>query len=166
MTIAPPRIRVPEADDFGGTDFMSDSALDELFSNVTSSFAALRHIEDHGISVNVLWKRKGGKRQGAPTYAKCQKPSGMLAHFCTADFVIWLAADNIAEAEWTSDQIRRLLYHEARHIGWDDGDEDKDPKAIILGHDVELFVGELADTGAWESFRQAVGKDFKQAPLI
>ena len=169
MTIATaPRItvRVPSEDDFGGADFLPDAALDALFDDVVSSYRRLGHIEDHGIQVSVLWKRKGGKSKGSATYGKCQKPSGLLAHFCTADFVIWLGADTIAEQEWTTDQIRKLVYHEARHIGWDDGDEEHDPKAVILGHDVELFVGEVEDTGAWEHFRQALGVDFKQAGLF
>lgn len=168
MVASPPRItvRVPSEEDFGGADFLPDNALDALFSDVVSSYRRLSHIEEHGISVAVLWKRKGGKKQGAPTMAKCVKPSGLVAHFCTADFVIWLGADNIAEQEWTSDQIRKLVYHEARHIGWDDGDEEHDPKPIILGHDVELFVGEVEDTGAWEHFRQVLGADFKQAGLL
>lgn len=37
---------------------------------------------------------------------------------------------------------------------------------VILGHDVELFVGEIEDTGAWEHFRQALGADFKQSGLF
>lgn len=134
-----------------------------------SEYGRLGVIEEHGITVAVLWKRKGGKSKGLAVYGKCQKPSGLLAHFCTSDFVIWLGADNIAEAEWTSEQIRKLLYHEARHIGWDDGDDD-DPDdfghAVILGHDLELFVGEVEDTGAWEHFRRALGHDFKQAGLL
>jgi hypothetical protein len=167
-TATAPRIaiRVPSEDDFGGADFLPDPALTALFDDVVSSYRRLGHIEEHGISVAVLWKRKGGKKQGAPTMAKCVKPSGLVAHFCTADFVIWLGADTIAELEWSGDQIRKLLYHEARHIGWDDGDEEHDPKPISLGHDVELFVGEVEDTGAWEHFRESLAVDFKQAGLF
>ena len=136
MTIATaPRItvRVPSEDDFGGADFLPDAALDALFDDVVSSYRRLGHIEDHGIQVSVLWKRKGGKSKGSATYGKCQKPSGLLAHFCTADFVIWLGADTIAEQEWTTEQIRKLLYHEARHIGWEDPDDDDAETAQARG---------------------------------
>ncbi len=160
-------VRVPTEDDFDGADFMEDPGLTALFDDVVNRYAALGAIEEHGIRVSVLWKRKGGKKQGAATFGKCQKPSGLLAHFCTSQFVIWLGADNIAEQEWTTDQIRKLIYHEARHIGWDEGDDENEGKgAVILGHDLELFVGEVADTGAWESFRQTLGQNFKQAGLL
>lgn len=164
----PLTVRVPDESEFDGGDFLDDPALGGILDELVRQYDRLAVIEDHGISVSVLWKRKGGKKQGAPTFAKCQKPSGLLAHFCTSDFVIWLGADNIAEQEWTTDQIRKLLYHEARHIGWGDGDPEKDEpgKPIILGHDIELFAGEVEDTGAWEHFRQVLAVDFKQAGLI
>jgi len=162
-------VQVPAEMDFMGADFLADTALTELFAEVVEQYPRLQHIIDHDISVSVLWKRKGGKKQGAPTFAKCVKPSGLAGHFCPAAFAIWLGADTIAEQEWTTEQIAKLLYHEARHIGWqdpDEDDEDGEGKAIILGHDVELFVGEVEDTGAWEHFRRELGKDFQQAGLF
>ena len=88
-------VRVPSEADFGedGADFLDDPLLDRLLLDVVGAYPALRHIEDHGISVRALWKRKGGKSHGSLTYAKCVKPSGLLAHFCKVDFVIWVAAD-------------------------------------------------------------------------
>lgn len=162
-------VQVPAEMDFLGADFLADTALTALFAEVVEQYPRLHHIVDHDISVTVLWKRKGGKKQGAPTMAKCVKPSGLAGHLCPTPFAIWLGADNIAEQEWTTEQIAKLLYHEARHIGWEDPDEDDEDgegKAIILGHDVELFVGEVEDTGAWEHFRRQLGRDFQQAGLF
>jgi hypothetical protein len=160
-------VRVPgEADFPDDDDFLDDPALDALLLDVVGSYEALRAIEDHGIGVRALWKKKGGKSKGALTYGKCVKPSGLLAHFCTVDFVIWLAADNVETEGWTTTQIRKLLYHEARHIGWDEGDDDHDPKAILKAHDIELFLGEVADTGAWERRRDALGLDYQHPDLI
>lgn len=162
-------VQVPVEMDFGGGDFLADAALTALFWEVVSDYPRLRHITDHDIGVTVLWKRKGGKKQGAPTHAKCVKLSGLAGWFCPTPFAIWLGADNVAEQEWATDEIRKLLYHEARHIGWEDPDDDDDDgegKPIILGHDVELFVSEVEDTGAWEHFRSALGHDFQQAGLL
>lgn len=156
----PLTVRVPSDADFGeGDEFLDDPALDALLVEVVGSYETLRHIEDHGISVRALWKKKGGKGKGALTYGKCVKPSGLLAHFCNVDFVIWLGADNVETESWTSVQIRKLLYHEARHIGWDEGDDEHDPKAVLKAHDLELFLGELADTGAWEGRRDAMAAE-------
>lgn len=155
-------VRVPSEADFGdGEDFLDDPLLD-----VVGAYPALRHIEDHGISVRALWKRKGGKSHGSLTYAKCVKPSGLLAHFCKVDFVIWVAADNVELEGWTTVQLSKLLYHEARHIGWDEGDDDHDPKAKLVGHDLELFLGELSDTGAWERRRDAVSAETRRPEFV
>lgn len=155
--VMPLTVRVPGEADFGETDeFLDDPALDALLMEVVGSYEALRHIEDHGIGIRALWKKKGGKSKGALTYAKCVKPTGLLAHFCAVDFVIWLAADNVELESWTTVQIKKLLYHEARHIAWDEGDDEHDPKAVLKAHDLEIFFGELTDTGAWERRRDAV----------
>jgi hypothetical protein len=162
MTASMPlTVRVPGEGDFDELDdFLDDPALDGLLLEVVGSYEALRHIEDHGIGVRALWKKKGGKSKGALTYAKCVKPTGLLAHFCrSVDFVIWLAADNVALESWTTVQIKKLLYHEARHIGWDEGDDEHDPKAVLKAHDLELFLGELSDTGAWERRRDEVAAE-------
>lgn len=160
VSTMPLTVRVPGEADFGEDDeFLDDPSLDALLIDVVGSYDALRHIEDHGISIHALWKKKGGKSKGALTYGKCVKPSGLLAHFCTVDFVIWLGADNVETESWTTAQIRKLLYHEARHIEWDPGDDTHDPKAVIKGHDLELHYGELLDTGAWERGRDTIAAE-------
>lgn len=160
-------VHVPGEGEFSEEDeFLMDPILDSLFSDVVMAYDALAHIEAHGISVALRWKRKGGKSQGKAVFAKCQKPSGLLKHFAGVDFVIWLAADNIESEDWSTVQIGKLLYHEARHIGWDEGDDEHDPHAVMVGHQVELFLGEIADTGAWERSRDALSKDFQAPGLI
>lgn len=161
-----PIVRVPSDDDFFDNDYMDDPALNELLDAVVARYERLRLIEVHGISLAVLWRRKGGKKQGGPTLSKCHKPSGLLAHFCTAQFVIWIGADHIREAEYTTQQLAKMLYHECRHIGWDEGDDDHDPKAIIVGHDLEIFADELTDTGEWEHFRRAIASEFRQTSFL
>jgi len=164
-------VRIPEDGDFDlDGDYLDDDALGDLLSDIVGKYQALDVIERHGISVAVLWKKKGGKSQGQPTFGKCQKTSGLLAHYCQSDFVIWLAADHIKVREWTTDQVAKQLYHLARHIGWEEGEEDADGivgegKAILVGPDLKLFVGEIADTGAWDQMRNRVAADFEQPGL-
>jgi len=163
----PLTVRVPGEGDFGeDDDFLDDPALDALLMQVVGKYDALSHIEDHGISIRALWKKKGGKSKGALTYGKCVKPTGLLAHFCSVDFVIWLGADNVETESWTTVQIAKLLYHEARHIGWDEGDDEHDPKAKLLAHDLEIFLGELTDTGAWERRRDTVAGETRHPEFL
>ncbi len=160
-------VRVPSEADFAeGDDFLDDGLLDRLLLDVIGRYSALAHIEQHGISVRALWKRKGGKSQGRMTYARCVKPSGLLAHFCRVDFVIWVAADNVELESWTTVQISKLLYHEARHIAWEEGDDGHDGQAVLIGHAIELHLGELHDTGAWERTRDAVAAETQRPEFL
>lgn len=160
-------VRVPDDGDFPEDDeFLADEVLDQLFLDVVNAYEALSVIEDHGIRVAVRWKKKGGKSQRKLVLAKCVKPSGLLAHFCKVDFVIWLAAENIKIESWSTVQIGKLLYHEARHIGWDPGDDEHDAHPVLVAHDLELFLGEISDTGAWERGRDALARDFQHPDLL
>jgi hypothetical protein len=163
-------VRVPREADFDGEDFLADEVLDQLFVDVLARYERLRVIAEHDIDVVVLWKRKGGRSQGAAVFGKCVKSSGLVKHFGRAQFVIWLAADHCEEAEYTRPQIEKLLYHGARHIGWQEPTDinvDGEGKPIIVGHDVELFLGEVEDTGAtWERFRRLLGIEFRQPGLF
>lgn len=165
--VMPLTVRVPgEADFDEKDDYLVDQVLDALFAEVVGSYERLGHIEEHGISVALRWKKKGGKSKGKLTYVKCEMPSGLLAHFCKSDFVIWVAADNVETESWTTVQIRKLLYHAARYIGWDFGDEEHDPHPVLLTHDISLFHGEMFDTGAWERNRDQLAYETQQPEFI
>lgn len=160
-------VRVPSESDFAdGDEFLDDSALDALFVEVVNRYEALGHIEQHGISVRAVWKRKGGKSRGKLVYSGTTQPSGLFRHFCQFDFVIWIAADNVELESWTTVQISKLLYHECRRIAWDPGDDEHDPKAVLVKPDLELFLGEIADTGLWNRTLDALSKDFQQPCLF
>ena len=106
--------------------------------------------------VGFLWKGRGGRSKGTLKLGAATKPSGLLAHYCHHQFVIWLAADHMrgfkhlergsgemtVGATWGD--VSALLYHELRHVGFD---EDEQP--LIQPHDVETFAGEMLNFGAW-----------------
>jgi hypothetical protein len=161
-------VRIPTQADFDACDdFLDDEVLDGLLLAVIGRYEALRHIEDHGISVRALWKRKGGKSKGRMIYAKCEEPAGLFAHFVKGlDFVIWVAADNVALEGWTTVQVAKELYHAARHIGWDPGDEEHEGRAILQAPNLSLFYGELSDTGAWEKRRAVIAAEVADPGFI
>jgi len=162
-------VRIPAEIEFEGEDFLVDEALESAFWDVVRTYERLRVITDNSISVKVVWKKKGGKSTGKLTYAKTAKASGLIKFFGEADVVIWLAADHLADAEYTPSQIRKLLYHEARHINYQEPDPDKEDdvgKVVLAGHDLEIFRGEIEDTGHWEDFRKLIGAEFRQTPLF
>lgn len=164
-------VRVPDEDEFSDdSDYLDADDLADLLTEAIRRFPRLSVIEDHGLVVKVLWKKKGGKAKGHPTWGRCQIASGLVGHFSRADAVIWLAADHCKAEEYTTEQVIKLLYHQARHLDWEDGTIDKDGiqgdgRPIITGPAVSLFEGEIKDTGAWDRVRRAAATEFAQPGL-
>lgn len=161
------RIRVPSEMEFGDEAFISATALEPMLMELVRQHDSLSHIAD--LTVALLWKKSGGKRGGKPVMGKTAKRSGLVAAFTTADFIVWLAADHVAEADYDERQITALLHHELLHIGWQEPDED-DPegegKAVRVGHDFEFFAEEVRTYGAWEAMLQEAAAAFQQAGLF
>ena len=113
----------------------------EALIDACPEFAHLR-----GVEIAYLWRREGGKTKGRLTLGKCTKPSGLLAHFSGATWVVWLAADHIGVRSFTAWQVEALVYHELCHTSV--AGEDDTP--TLVGHDVEAFRAELARYGLWK----------------
>ena len=165
-------ITIPTDEDFGVADYIDGReslCLHELAEQIIARDPRLVHLSPDGpggetadgdpfppIGVRYAWRRKGPTSQGLPVAAKCQKLSGLGKHYACADFTIWLAADLIRQREWTDDQIAACLWHELRHISFEDD------KVSIAGHDYELFVGELEMWGAWHQELEDLVVEAKQ----
>lgn len=158
-------VRVPTEDDFAGADFLPAPDLTALYDQLI-----LDYPETHGhlpmVEVKVVWKRKAGKKHGQKQLGYCAKTSGLARYFAEADFVIWIGADAVLEAELTDSQIRAAVSHEMRHIGWEDGEDGEAGKPVILGHDFELFFSEIKELGAWQDFISEAAEAFSQAGLL
>lgn len=114
------------------------------------------------LDVAYLWRKAGGSSNGKATLGKCQRPSGLLAHFSQVHYVIWLAADHIRDGEFTEDQVEACLFHEMLHTGLHE--ETMEP--VMVPHDVETFAAEIRTYGLWTESLRYVGKAFKQARLF
>lgn len=157
-------VRVPTEEQFGGADFLPAPELSALYEQLIEDYAET-HGHLHWVDVKVVWKRRGGKSQGKQRLGFCAKTSGLTKYFAEAEFVIWLAADTVLERELTDSQIRAAVSHEMRHIDWE-VDEEGNGKAVIVGHDAELFLSEIRELGAWESFISETAQTFEQAGLF
>jgi hypothetical protein len=165
MTATATCIYVPTVEDFGAEDFLPAADLCGLLADLVQEYPnTIGHI--NMLDVPILWKKAGGKSKGKATFGKCQKPSGLLSYFSKADFVIVLGADHVRDDAFTDAQIRALVYHEALHIGWEDGEDGEDGHAILVGHDVEMFTAEVRDMGAWHHMLSAAASSFSQAGLF
>lgn len=146
--VRPRRVSVPAESEFGDKDFLPADDLEVLASDLIDRHTTFSHFP--GLTIHYRWKKKGGKKSGAAVYGKCVKPSGLLADYSDADFVIWLAADYVRDAEFSQRQIEALLFHELLHAGISDEDEGE-AKPALIAHDFEGFRAEVETYGWWSS---------------
>ena len=159
------QIRIPAVEQFGEEEFLPDPSLAAVLEDLIRDYhATIGHLERVGVTV--LWKAKGGKSKGRPKFGQCQKMSGLLAYFSETDFVITISADHCREAEFMAGQLRALLYNQALHIGWEEGEDGEDGHPVLVGPDVEAFHAEIRDMGAWTAMLTATADAFRQAGLL
>ncbi len=162
------RVHVPAEIEFSDEAYIAAPDLLSLAESLIAQYPdTLSHITN--LELAILWKKSGGKRGGKGVFGKTAKRGGLMSAFTTADFIIWLAADHVAAAEYTDGQITALLHHELLHIGWqepDEDDEDGEGKVVLVGHDVEFFTEEVRVYGAWDALLKEAAESFKQAGLF
>lgn len=140
-------VRPPHEARFGDSDFLPGREIERIAQRLISQhqqrFGHLKEFE-----VVYLWKAKGGGSGGRLTLGKCVKASGLARHFSNADFVIWLAADNVAAYRLTPRQIEALVFRQLLKAGVS-VDKDDNVKPVLLGYDYEGFAEELRVYGFW-----------------
>lgn len=151
---------VPHPDEFHGA-FLEDSRLDDLLEEVVDEFAEFGWLEKW--RVKVLWKRKGGDKGKKAKLGSCQVPSGLAKFYSKADFIILLSADHIRLRSFTEHHMKALLFHELSHCS--ETDED-DPQPAVIGHDCEVFAGEITNFGAWRGSIEKVRPAFRQLEML
>ncbi|MDQ4121705.1 MAG: hypothetical protein M3209_09695 [Acidobacteriota bacterium] len=150
---------VPADDEFPGSDFLSaDEDLRDMYEALRGHFPDEFWFLEPA-KVMLFWKAKGGSGGGNDTLGKCQKPSGLLRHYSTADFIIWLAADHLRERKFTRWQVLALVYHEMRHTNC-----DGNGKFVLRGHEFEGFVDEIERFGAWKTNAESIIKASQKLP--
>lgn len=159
-------VSVPSENQFVDRDFLPADDLEVLASDLINRHTTFSHFPS--LTIHYRWKKKGGKKSGAAIYGKCVKPSGLLAAYSDADFVIWLAADYVRDAQFTQRQIEALLFHEMLHAGVSDiGDDDEgEPKSTLIPHDVEMFRAEIISYGFWSDELKSLEMSVRQLNLF
>lgn len=159
---------VPDDDEFEDDEYASGillaPAIEAIGQDLIDRCDELRPLRN--AEVAYVWKRAGGKAKGKPRWATCQHPTGILAFFAGADFVVAVAADHARDLALTGDQIEALLYHELRHCGWDIDKQTGGVRWVVRGHDWEGFRGEVERYGAWEPETARLAEAFRQAGLF
>lgn len=157
-------VRVPREGEFPALGFLPAPELEALLETLTQEypdvFAALEML-----TVRILWKAKGGTSHGRAKTAWTVKQSGIGKHFSDCDFVLWVAADHVRELGLN---VRSLLFHEAQHCGWEEGEDGAEGKPVYVGHDFEGFAADITrlDRSDWLDFVSEAADAFRQVGMF
>ncbi len=170
MPLAPEPInglRVPRSTEFTADGWADSTALWQRAQTLIERHPdELEHLE--GMSLGFLWKLKGGKSRGRPIYGQCVKAGGLLKHFATSTFIIWLAADHVLAARYGDRQIEALLFRQLLAAGVAEVNEDtgRGGGATLVPPDVQAYAAELRVYGLWQEQLKSAAQAFRQAPLF
>lgn len=165
--VEPKPLKVPGSSAFDDDGWADSNALaNRALGLIERHPDELDHLR--GVSIAYLWKLKGGKSRGRPVMGQCVKAGGLLKHYTSAVWLIWLAADNVLAAGYGDREIEALLFRQLLHAGVSEVDEDtgRGGGPAYQPHDVAVFEAELRVYGLWERSLKAVAPAFQQASLF
>jgi hypothetical protein len=153
---------IPSSLDFekAECDYVDGADLEKIGEALIEHQGGFGYLRDRKIVY--LWKNHGGKKAGKAILGKCQRPSGLLAKFCNADWIVWLAADHHAEFRSTRFQVEATVFHELCHTDVD----EKNDAALLVGHDYEGFCREVELYGLWRGDLEKAAQSFEQMKLL
>jgi putative metallopeptidase len=149
-------------DDEGSSGFLPAADLAALARQLCERYDELHHLRRARLVI--LWKKRGGKKAGQEVWGTCQKPSGLVAHFADADFVVTLSADHLREASATASEVEAALFHELKHASYD-LDDNGEIVWTTRGHDYEGFRAEVERYGLWRDGLKVAAQTFNQLAL-
>lgn len=138
------------------TDYLDAPDLAFIGDALIARVDRFAHLQSR--RVVFLWRRAAGKSKGKAVAGKCQKPSGLLAYFASADIVVTIAADYVREWRLTAWQVEALLFHELCHTSESDKGE-----LVMEPHDWEGFRAEVAAYGFWQEDIREMADTFQLA---
>jgi Putative phage metallopeptidase len=140
---------VPEESEFGSQDSFESSVLHAIGQGLITSKKDLGHLQ--GAHIGFCWKRRS-KRAGG-----CVLATGFLAQYSTADYIIWLAADQCRGL--SKFEVEAALFEQLLQTGVDKNDK------FIKRSGVEITIALLREYGQINSELRALGKAFKQLAM-
>lgn len=153
-------LSIPQDGEFDEAGFLAKDDLTKLYDALIKEHAPqLGFLKRFDIAV--LWKRKGGMTGGRERLGNAQRPGGLLKHFSSAVFVVWLAADHIRQKEFSDEQIAAALFHQLCKLD-STGEEDK---PTLQGPDIVAFRQEIEHYGPWNPDLTQAAATFQQLKL-
>ncbi len=113
-------------------EYNRSEELEELLANVIAKYDEFEELRDSYCRIGCQYSSQEKKSNGKIVFADTMKVNPKLKQFVSLDFVITFYEPNCEE--FTEEQLERIMFHEALHIGYDGGEN-----FFIKPHDVEDF---------------------------
>lgn len=164
--VANERCRVPRESLFMNGDYLLGTTsgadnLREIMSAVISRYPEHMFLRDAFENERLIpmWRKKAPVKADKVVFGQCVRVGTRERFFSEADWLVIISAD--AVAFMTNEQLEALIYHELKHLAWDDEKEI----IVPVGHDVELFRSEIDRYGLWMPTLRATAETFQQLPI-
>lgn len=142
-------------------EYRRDPELEEVVSDLIEHYPNLKHLDRAG--VGVYWKKTGRTRAGQPNLGGISKPSPWLEVDGPKglDWIFTLAADHIADRQWTGYQVEAFLFRLLCSLQKNEEGEIK-----VAAPDFAGYLPEVEAYGLWKSDLREAGEVFKQPSLF
>lgn len=138
-----------------------DEVLESVVADLIEHYSNLTHLAD--VAIRVYWKKSGRTVQGLPKMGGVVKPGPWyeVGSGPGAAFLLWLAADHIADQRWTGYQLEAWLYHLLCGLQKTEEGETK-----LAGPDFQGYLPEIEAYGVWHGQLRTAGEIFRQPRLF
>lgn len=155
------QIKIPTKDAFGTEPFKSAPDLNALGAALIAKHPDRLKAAGKA-EIRYLWKANGGSQYGKPNYGTCEKTSGLVHHFAGCDFVVWFAADHLAETAFMQAQLEALMFRCLCHVGVNENTKSFQ----FIGPDFHGYADEVRLYGLWDQPLRELGQAMRQMPLF
>ncbi|HET8631093.1 MAG TPA: putative metallopeptidase [Thermomicrobiales bacterium] len=162
-----PALAIPSDLAFAG-DFLPAPDLEKIAARLIYEHGACGFLREWADDIALLWKKKGGQKGGKAIFGRCQALAGAARHYSGKRYLIWAAADHCRRAGFRERQLEALVHHELCHLapGETDAVTGEQAPPLVVGHDFEGFLAELATYGPWRPDLAQARAALGQLPLF
>lgn len=142
-------------------ELLRDEVLESVVQDLAERYPNLKHLS--GLTIRVYWQKAGRTRNGAPNMGGIKKPSPWyeVGSGAGADYLLWLAADHIADQQYTGFQLEAFLFHQLCSL-----QQNEEGEVKVQAPDFVGYLPEIEAYGLWRVPLKEAGERFRQPSLF
>lgn len=110
----------------------------EIGADLIATEDSLQYLRDSDVQIIYLSSEHKKVASGNLVFGQCEKIADKYKWGIPCDFTITIFEPNVADYQFTEEQMRALIHHELLHVGAERDDEGNE-KYFIVPHDLEDF---------------------------